>query len=510
MRSFPDKLFVYEINTWVWLSELSKKHERKVTLDNLPDEAIDTIAMPGLDVIWLMGVWKRSPFGRENALKYKHEYQPALPDMTDDDVIGSAYAISDYEVDERIGGRSGLASFRERLKQRGLRLLLDYVPNHVACDHPWVHDHPAFIVMGNPEDVKKRPSDFFATKDKDGKDVVLAHGRDPLFPGWSDTAQLNAFNPELRKAVVEVLLDIASQCDGVRCDMAMLLFNDIFAGTWNGYIGPKPEKDYWEEIIPQVREKHSEFLFVAEVYWDKEHEILQQGFDFAYDKVLYDRIMENDVQKLRQHLVASIEFQQQMMRFIENHDEPRAYDKLGHDRSFPAATLICTLPGGCLLHDGQLTGRIVKLPVQIARAPQEEEHKDLEEYYLKLLKETRDPIYQHGDFYLFEVSPSSPDNISHFNMLAYGWREPEKDYRLMVVNLTEYRSQGRVSLHPWDWIAGKTCRLFNVLDGAEYTRHGGEMTNEGLFIDLDPYESHVFRFELVSMTESEPAPQEQV
>ncbi|MCI0350327.1 MAG: hypothetical protein L0Z53_12960, partial [Acidobacteriales bacterium] len=252
------------------------------------------------------------------------------------------------------------------------------------------------------------------------------------------------------------------------------------------------------------------FLFVAEVYWDKEHEILQQGFDFAYDKVLYDRIMENDVQKLRQHLVASIEYQQQMMRFIENHDEPRAYDKLGHDRSFPAATLICTLPGGCLLHDGQLTGRIVKLPVQIARAPEEEAHKDLEEYYLKLLKETRDPIYQHGDFYLFEVSPSSPDNISHFNMLAYGWREPEKDYRLMVVNLTEYRSQGRVSLHPWDWIAGKTWRLFNVLDSAEYTRHGGEMTNEGLLIDLDPYESHVFRFELVSMTESEPAPQEQV
>jgi hypothetical protein len=232
MRSFPDKLFVYEINTWVWLSELGEKYGHKITLENVPDEALDAIAMPGLDVIWLMGVWQRSPFGRENALKYRHEYQGALPDLSDDVVIGSAYAIGRYEVDERIGGRDGLATFRKKLKDRGLRLMLDYVPNHVACDHPWVKEHPDFIVMGKPEDVKKRPSDFYAITDNDGNQVVLAHGRDPLFPGWSDTAQLNAFNPELRKAVVELLRDIATQCDGVRCDMAMLLFSDIFAGTW--------------------------------------------------------------------------------------------------------------------------------------------------------------------------------------------------------------------------------------------------------------------------------------
>ncbi len=505
MRSFPDKLFIYEINTWVWLSELSSRFGRSITLDSVPDESLDEIARPGLDVIWLMGVWQRSPFGRESALRYKHEYQPALPDITDDDIIGSAYAIGDYEVDERIGGRAGLASFRQRLKDRGLRLMLDYVPNHVACDHPWLKEHPDFIVQGKPEDVKNRASDFFAVKADDGSEQVFAHGRDPLFPGWSDTAQLNAFNPDLRRAVVELLLDIGSQCDGVRCDMAMLLFNDIFAQTWNGYVGEKPEQEYWREIIPQIREKYPDFLFAAEVYWDKEYEILQQGFDFAYDKVLYDRILENDVQKLRQHLVASIDYQKQMLRFLENHDEPRAYDKLGHARSFAAATLICTLPGGCLLHDGQLTGRVIKLPVQIARAPKEEEHKDLEAYYMILLKGTRDPIYQNGDFYLFDVAAAGEDNITHYNLIAYGWREPEKDYRLIVVNMTEIRSQGRISLHPWDWIEGKTWRLFNVVDGVEYTRHGGEMTHEGLFIDLEPYESQIFRFELASQTESQPA-----
>lgn len=508
MRSFPDKLFIYEINTWVWLNELSKQYGRTITLQNIPDEAVKALALPGLDVIWLMGVWHRSDFGKENALKYKHEYAPALPDMTDADVIGSAYAIGDYRVDERIGGREGMATFRNQLKQNGLRLMLDYVPNHVACDHPWVKEHPDFIVMGKPEDVTNRPSDFYAVKDAKGNDVVLAHGRDPLFPGWSDTAQLNVFNPELRKAVVETLRDIASQCDGVRCDMGMLLFNGIFAETWKGYVGPTPETEYWEEVIPQVREQHPDFLFVAEVYWDKEYEILSKGFDFAYDKVLYDRILENDVQKLHEHLVASIDYQKQMMRFLENHDEPRAYDKLGHDRSFPAATLICTLPGGVLLHDGQLTGRVIKLPVQIARAPEEEQHKDLEAYYLKLLKETRDPIYQNGNFYLFDVGAVAEDNITHFNLLAYGWLEPEKDYRLIIVNLTEYRSQGRISLQPWPWIEGKTWRLFDVTDGGEYTRHGADMAHEGLFIELEAYESHVFRFERSSTTEDTPAQQQ--
>lgn len=503
MRSFPDKLFIYEINTWVWLSELRARFGKPITLASIPEEAIDEIALPGIDVIWMMGVWTRSPFGRSSALRYKHEYTPALPDLTNDDVIGSAYAIGSYEVDERIGGRKGLAAFRRQLKKRGLRLLLDYVPNHVACDHPWVTENPDFIVRGKPEDVKNRPSDFYAVKDNEGNEVVLAHGRDPLFPGWTDTAQLNAFNPKLRQAVVKVLRDIASQCDGVRCDMAMLLFNDIFAETWRGYVGKKPKQEYWEEIIPQIREKYPDFLFVAEVYWGKEYDILQQGFDFAYDKVLYDRILENDVQKMRQHLVASIDYQKQMLRFLENHDEPRAYASLGPKRSFPAATLICTLPGGCLLHQGQLTGRRIKLPVQISRGPQEEAHDDLRAYYLRLLEEVRDPVYQKGEFYLFDVAAAWEDNITHYNMLAYGWHEAKKDYRLIVVNLTEYRSQGRVSLYPWDWLASKTWRLFDVTDGAEYTRHGVEMTKEGLFIDLDAYESHVFRFEPVG--ESEPA-----
>src|SRR5262245_50800274 len=138
MNGWREKLFVYEVNTWVWLSGLSSRYSREVTLRNIPNEALDEITVPGIHYVWLMGIWTRNPEGRTNALKYMHEYRPALPDLRQEDVIGSAYAIGSYHVDYRLGGKEGLAMLRRRLAERGVRLLLDYVPNHVATDHPWV------------------------------------------------------------------------------------------------------------------------------------------------------------------------------------------------------------------------------------------------------------------------------------------------------------------------------------------------------------------------------------
>ncbi len=493
-----DRLFVYQINTWVWLNTMSRRYGETITLHNIPDVELDTIARPGVDMVWMMGVWQRSPAGRQNALKYKHEYRGALPDVIDDDVVGSAYALYDYEVDERIGGRDGLAALRKRLRRRGLTLMLDFVPNHVSFDHPWLDTHPDYFIPGTPDDVARRPSDFYFHTSKKGGQRVYAHGRDPLWPGWSDTAQLNVFSPTLRKAILRTLIDIAKQCDAVRCDMAMLMINEVFATTWHGHVGDIPTKEYWKEMIGGVKKYYPDFIFVAEAYWGKEYELITQGFDYAYDKVLYDRIIEGDVQKLRQHLEAEVRYQKHMIRFIENHDEKRAYDTLGARRSVPAATLICTLPGAVLLHDGQFTGRRVKLPVQIKRQPDEVERRDLEGLYNRLLKEIRSPIYQRGVWTLFNVVPLDPGDITHWNLLAYGWRDPQSgDYRLIVVNMTQHGSHGRVDLSYWTWLDGRIWRLYDVIDSSEYQRHGGSMTSEGLTIILDPFEAHVFRFEQV-------------
>jgi hypothetical protein len=493
---WPSKPIIYEINTWVWLTTLSKQYGRKITLDQVPDEALDELAGWGLDAVWLMGVWTRSPKAAQQAQQYIHEYRPALPDITPDDIIGSAYAIYDYTVDERLGGRQALAHLRARLQARGMLLVLDYVPNHVALDHPWVKDHPGYLMQGAPKDLKRRPSDFYEVKDAWGRRLIVAHGRDPYFPGWSDTAQVNAFSPAFRKAALDTMLDIASQCDGVRCDMAMLLVNRIFRQTWQGYFDEAsvPETEFWDEMIPAIRAQHPDFRFIAEVYWNMEYDMQQLGFDMTYDKMLYDRLVGSAPRDVRIHLIADAGYQRKLVRFIENHDEPRAYTSLGPLRSRPAAALITTLPGASLLHDGQITGRCAKLPVQIGRQPDEPVDEDLKAFYRRLLAELRSPIYQQGKWRQFNLFPAWSGNHTYDNLVAHGWAH-EGQFRLVVVNLTDTHSQAVVNLSPWHDLSDHKWRLRDMLNGDDYTREGNSMMRPGLYIDLGPYQSHIFAFD---------------
>ncbi len=131
---------------------------------------------------------------------------------------------------------------------------------------------------------------------------MLANGRDPYFPAWPDVVQLNAFSPDLRGAVIETLGSIAAQCDGVRCDMAMLMMNDVFERTWGERAGPRPDADYWPTVIPAVRVAHPGFVFMAEAYWDLEWALQQQGFDYCYDKRLYDRLVHEGAEAVHGHL----------------------------------------------------------------------------------------------------------------------------------------------------------------------------------------------------------------
>ncbi|MBZ0297304.1 MAG: alpha-amylase [Anaerolineae bacterium] len=495
MTQWPSKPVLYEINTWVWLNSLSRQYNDRITLNNVPDEVLDDLASTGLDGIWLMGVWTRSPRGAQQAKQYMHEYKPALPDITEKDIVGSPYAIYEYRADRHLGGKSGLKSIRQRLADRGLCLILDYVPNHMGIDHPWIKSHPSYLMQGTPKDLIRHPIDFFAAQDGWGRSLVMAHGRDPYFPGWSDTVQVNAFHPDFRQAALQILLDIASQCDGVRCDMAMLLVNRIFANTWQGYYieDEIPEVEFWDEIIPQVKAAYPDFLFMAEVYWNMEYELQTMGFNYTYDKTLYDRLCNSTSRDVRVHLIADISYQRQLVRFIENHDEPRAYDRLGPQKGRPAATMIATLPGMTLLHDGQFIGRRAKLPVQIGRQPDEPVDELLCDFYERLLIETRANIYHEGTWRLFNLFPAWSDNPTYDNLVAHGWKQ-DHEYRLIVVNLTNVRSQALVNLSAWHDIAGVNWLLEDSLNGHSYQRSGDEMTRPGLFIDLPAYESHIFRF----------------
>jgi len=184
------------------------------------------------------GGWERSPTGiaianRNNSLL--DDFKRALPDFRPQDNVGSAYCVRRYVVDEHLGGPEGLAIARHELAKRGIRLILDFVPNHVALDHPWVSEHPEFFIQGNADDAKNDPVSFAQVGGR-----VFACGRDPYFPAWQDVLQLNAFQPGLRQTVLGSVSSIAGQCDGIRCDMAMLLLNSIFERTWGSRAGQRP------------------------------------------------------------------------------------------------------------------------------------------------------------------------------------------------------------------------------------------------------------------------------
>jgi len=318
---------------------------------------------------------------------------------------------------------------------------------------------------------------------------VLALGRDPFFPAWPDVVQLNAFAPGLRQAVIGALTHIADQCDGVRCDMSMLMLNQIFDRTWGSRAGARPATEYWKTVIPAIKAKHPEFRFIAEAYWDLEWELQQQGFDFCYDKKLYDRMEKEDAESVREHLLADRAYQEKMVRFIENHDEPRAAAAFPSDKGRAAAVAILTLTGAKLLYEGQFEGRKVRLPVFLGRRPVEPPDKDLAGFYERLLKATSREVFRNGEWRLCERS-GWPDNQSCLNVLAWCWTKDAERF-VVIINFGPQRAQARVRV-PWDELRGKTWRLSDALSGGSYDRSGDEMRDAGLYVDLEPWQCHLF------------------
>jgi hypothetical protein len=477
---------IYEINTWPWLEAISRNEGRAIDLGSVPDRYWDEIADLGFDAVWLMGVWQRSPAGIAIALSNDGlvaSFRAALPDWQADDVVGSPYCVRGYDVDDHFGGRTGLAGAREALAARGMGLILDFVPNHVAPDHPWTALKPELFVAGTSEDLQNDPASFVEIAGR-----VLANGRDPYFPAWPDVVQLNAFAPALRAAVIETLIEIGEQCDGVRCDMAMLVMSDVFARTWGDRVGPAPASDYWPTVIPAVRAAHPGFLFMAEAYWDLEWALQQHGFNYCYDKRLYDRILQGPAEQVRLHLLADDQYQHGLVRFVENHDEPRAAFAFGSVRSPVAAVTAVTQTGARLVHNGQLEGATIHLPVFLGRYPVEPTDLALLRFYRSFLAALADPTFRHGRWQLCDRS-GWPGDDRYQNLVAWCWEGASR--WLIVVNLSDGTAAGLVRT-PWTDLRGQQWHLTDPTQNIDLARSGDDLV-DGLFVELDAWNWHMFR-----------------
>ena len=493
-RAWPQNPTVYELNTWVWLSALSRTAGRPITLRDVPDDVLAHIAELAFDAVWLMGVWERSPGAREVSRTVPglhEEYRHALPDYGIDDVVGSPYAVARYTVDPALGGDEGLAALRARLARHGLRLILDFVPNHLAIDHAWIRDAPERLVQSDEGAIAAAPHNWFR-RDVAGRARIFAYGRDPYFAGWSDTVQIDYRRADTRRAMCDILASVAERADGARCDMAMLAVHDVFLRTWGGAFD-ETGAQFWPEAIAHVKRQHPDFLTMAEVYWDLEWTLQQQGFDYTYDKRLYDRLVHGSADEVRGHLSGDVEYQRHLVRFIENHDEPRAMSSLGPWRDRAAAVVALTLPGLRLVHEGQMEGWRLKLPVQLGRRHTEPTEQGLPDFYEALLRALGDPVFHDGAWRLIEPQEAWPGNPTHRGFVLHQW-SLDGDHRLVVANLGGTQGQCYVPLAIPN--LGERRWVFrDLISPAEYVRDGADLTARGLYLDMPPHACHLFDLE---------------
>ena len=370
-------------------------------------------------------------------------------------------------------------------------MILDFVPNHLGLDHSWVTTHPErFVGQQTPFDGS------FPVETAKGP-RYLAHGKDPYFPGWTDTVQIDYRKPDTREAMLGLLLEAASRCDGVRCDMAMLLISDVFNKTWQHVPaeGGIAAGEFWEYAIAIVKKKYPNFVFLAEAYWGLEGRLCDLGFDFAYDKHLYDLIIHDRFWDVQPHLAGMGSHNQKRAHFLENHDEPRVALELDWARHRAALVLIMGLPGMRFLHDGQFEGLRRFARVQLGRRAQEPEQEDISRMYHQILTSFAQSAVAKGEGQILIPRRAWDDNPTSQCIQLTLWQDVARPghFDLVVVNMASHRSQCRVDL-PVAELGNSAWLMADRLGEERWDRDGNSLAREGLYLDVDARGAHIYSF----------------
>ena len=413
-RDWMPRLSLVAKNALVWLQQLSREHHRPILrLDEIPDEALATLARRGFGGLWLIGVWERS---RASQRIKKLCGNP--------EAEASAYSVRGYRIAQRLGGEEALADLRERAAGHGLRLAADMVPNHTGLDSDWVLEHPERFI-GQAEcpfpaytfegpDVSPDPavaiqiedhyfdrSDaavvFRRTDRRTGEVRHLYHGNDGTSTPWNDTAQLDYMRAETREAVIRQILEVARSFSVIRFDAAMTLTRQHFQRLWfprpgdAGAIPSRAERsltaerfdelmprEFWREVVDRVGKELPDTLLIAEAFWLLEGYFVRSlGMHRVYNSAFMHMLRDGDLAGYRKLLRETLEFDpailERYVSFMSNPDEETAVEQFGSgDRYRGVCLLLATLPGLPMFAHGQVEGFSERYGMEYGRSYRDE------------------------------------------------------------------------------------------------------------------------------------------
>lgn len=397
-------------STLVWLDQLSKAYGRSITsLDQIPDEELDTMRDRGINALWLIGLWQRS----EASKTIKHL-------CGNPDAVASAYSLKDYDISPTIGGWEAVYNLKERCQKRGIRLASDMVPNHTGIDGNWVYEHPDYFISQdyppfptytyngpdlstNPDWEVKIEDHYYDRTDAavtfrmrnrhTGETKYVFHGNDGTTMPWNDTAQLDYLNPVTREAVIQKILHVARNFPIIRFDAAMTLAKRHIERLWypkpgcGGDIPGRAEhaldekefneripEEFWREVVDRVAKEVPDTLLLAEAFWMMEGYFVRTlGMHRVYNSAFMNMLKNQENQKYRDSIKKTLVFEPEILKryvnFMNNPDEDTAISQFGcDDRYFGVATLLSTLPGLPMIGHGQIEGYREKYGMEYQRA----------------------------------------------------------------------------------------------------------------------------------------------
>ena len=376
---------------------------------------------------------------------------------------------------------------------------------------------------------------------ENGQTRYIYHGNDGTQMPWNDTAQLDYLKPQVREAVIQTILDVARRFPVIRFDAAMTLARKHIARLWYpppGHGGAIPSRaensvpqhvfdemvpgEFWREVVERVKAEVPDTLLLAEAFWMMEGYFVRTlGMHRVYNSAFMHMLRDEDNAGYRAGIRGVLEYSpailERYVNFMNNPDEETAIEQFGSgDKYFGIATMMATLPGLPMFGHGQVEGFSEKYGMEYTRAYRDESvNEGLVAHHERVifpLLRRRDLFSSVQNFVFFDFGNGHDVNE---NVFAFANQSRQTgEHSLVIYNNGYERAEGQIlsstpinvgdvdsprleqrSFADAIGITGDDSTVYGLWDLNQdrwLLRTAGELRNEGLRVELNGYQAHVF------------------